>query len=42
MTMLDPLQMGIATTKFLLLEKIISYTSIFSILLSIYTTHYVD
>lgn len=41
MTMLDPLQMSIATTKFLLLEKIISYVSAFSIALSIYQVYYV-
>ncbi len=42
MTMLDPLQMSIMTTKFLLLEKIISYVSIFSIALSIYSVYYVS
>lgn len=35
-TKLDPLFMSIATIKFLLLEKIISYTSLFSIGLSVY------
>jgi hypothetical protein len=42
MTMLDPLQMSIVTTKFLLLEKIISYVSVFSIALSIYSVYYVS
>jgi hypothetical protein len=42
MTMLDPLQMSIMITKFLLLEKIISYVSIFSIALSIYSVYYVS
>lgn len=42
MTMLDPLQMSIVTTKFLLLEKIISYVSIFSVALSIYSVYYVS
>jgi len=42
MTMLGPLQMSIATTKFLLLEKIVSYVSAFSIALSIYQVYYVE
>jgi hypothetical protein len=42
MTLLDPLQMSIATIKFLLLEKIISYTSLFSIALSIYQVYFVE
>lgn len=41
MTMLDPLFMSIATIKFLLLEKIISYASLFSIGLSVYEVYYV-
>lgn len=40
-TMLDPLQMSITINKFLLLEKIISYSSLFSIALSIYSVHYI-
>ena len=42
MTMLDPLLMSIATIKFLLLEKIVSYTSLFSIGLSVYMVYYVS
>lgn len=41
MTMLDPLMMSIATIKFLLLEKIVSYASIFSIAMSVYEVYYV-